>query len=475
MSGITYRTPGPVADAYMQCPDFVCAIMGPYGSGKSTASIFKLAGRASSQPPAPDGWRYARDAVVRNTYPELKTTTLRTFFEWYPVDNMSVVYKDEGPPRMVIRRQLEDGSKLHWEVLFLALDRPEDARKLLSLELSAAWINEAREVSPDVLSNLQGRVGRYPSMNSGGCPNPQIILDTNPPDVDHWFYRLFEEQRPKGFRLFKQPSGRSSLAENIANLTPGYYDRAMLGQKASWVKVHVDGHYGYSQSGRPVFQNFDQERHISPDDLQPLEQLPIIIGADAGRTPAAIFMQKTAFGQLRILAELNRTNMSAKPFGDEINRLVAERFPGAELRGWGDPASAQRTESEERSWMRLVEIQTGIKFRAAPGGNRITPRLEAIDQLLLGSIEGSRPAFVVDHRCTMLIKGLISGYQFKRVNVPGKEQYRDEPDKNEYSHGVDALGYGILGTGHYADMTRRKDARAARSRPTIETEYDMFA
>ena len=39
---------------------------------------------------------------------------------------------------------------LDLEVIFLALDRPEDVKKLLSLELTGIWINEAREI-PKVL------------------------------------------------------------------------------------------------------------------------------------------------------------------------------------------------------------------------------------------------------------------------------------------------------------------------------------
>jgi hypothetical protein len=36
-------------------------------------------------------------------------------------------------------------------VLFMALDREDDASKLLSLELSFAWINEAREVPKGIV------------------------------------------------------------------------------------------------------------------------------------------------------------------------------------------------------------------------------------------------------------------------------------------------------------------------------------
>ena len=37
------------------------------------------------------------------------------------------------------------------EVIFLALDRPEDVKKLLSLELTGVWVNEAREIPKSII------------------------------------------------------------------------------------------------------------------------------------------------------------------------------------------------------------------------------------------------------------------------------------------------------------------------------------
>jgi hypothetical protein len=108
---------------------------------------------------------------------------------------------DQGPPCHTILGYDKNGELIfEWEVLFVALDTPKDVRKLLSMELvSDAWINEAREVPKVVLDGLTGRVGRYPqtirenpddvrSKVLFGCHKPQIMLDTNPPDTDHWWY-----------------------------------------------------------------------------------------------------------------------------------------------------------------------------------------------------------------------------------------------------------------------------------------------
>ena len=47
----------------------------------------------------------------------------------------------------------------------------------------------------------------------------------------------------------------------------------------------------------------------------------------------------------------------------------------------------------------------------------------------------------------MIRKGLAGGFCFKRVKVAGDERYHDQPDKNQYSHPVEALEYAMLGAG----------------------------
>ena len=60
-----------------------CA-MGPFGSGKSSACVMEIVRRAHAQAPGPDGIRRSRWAVVRNSYGQLKDTTIRTFHDWFP-------------------------------------------------------------------------------------------------------------------------------------------------------------------------------------------------------------------------------------------------------------------------------------------------------------------------------------------------------------------------------------------------------
>jgi hypothetical protein len=66
----------------MMDDSFFRGIMGPFGSGKSTVCIMDILRRASLQKPGKDKIRRSRWAVIRNTYPESRTTTIKSWHQW---------------------------------------------------------------------------------------------------------------------------------------------------------------------------------------------------------------------------------------------------------------------------------------------------------------------------------------------------------------------------------------------------------
>ena len=75
---------------------------------------------------------------------------------------------------------------------------------------------------------MTGRVGRYPS--AMGARVVGRHHGHQPPDSDHWWYRLAEKDRPDGWSFFAQPGGRADGAENRENLPDGYYERMVAGR-----------------------------------------------------------------------------------------------------------------------------------------------------------------------------------------------------------------------------------------------------
>ena len=132
----------PMVWKFLQSRAFVRGIMGPVGSGKSYACCAEIMMKAVQQAPSPiDGIKYSRFAIVRNSYPMLKTTTIKTWIDMFPEATFGPLLHTP-PITHHIRLPARDGAAgIDCEVIFLALDDPKDVRKLLSLELTGAWVN----------------------------------------------------------------------------------------------------------------------------------------------------------------------------------------------------------------------------------------------------------------------------------------------------------------------------------------------
>jgi phage terminase large subunit-like protein len=75
MIGLNYIATKTAAEFHKD-NSFVRFLFGCVGSGKSVAGCIEVFPRAINQAPGFDGVRRTRFAVVRNTYPDLKSTTL---------------------------------------------------------------------------------------------------------------------------------------------------------------------------------------------------------------------------------------------------------------------------------------------------------------------------------------------------------------------------------------------------------------
>ena len=288
-----------------------------------------------------------------------------------------------------------EADDLDLEVLFLALDRDEDVRKLMSLELTGAWLNEAREIPKAILDALTGRVGRYPPIRDGGPTWSGILLDTNPPDTEHWWYRMAEVETPADYQFFRQPAGTSEEAENITNLPTNYYQRAAAGKDPDWLKVYVQGEYGFIIEGQPVFPQFRDRTHVIPE-VEAVEDLPLLVGVDFGLTPAAVIGQHLPNGRWLIIDELVTENTGVIRFAEMLNAFLAERYPEYPVEGWGDPAGTARSSLDERTAFELMERYTPWSWQPAPSNDPVL-RLEAVRAPLNRLVDGD-PGIAISPR-----------------------------------------------------------------------------
>lgn len=484
---VNYK-PGKTARDFHKSRSFVRSLMGPVGSGKSVACCFE--GFMISQRQAPDksGVRRSRGLIVRNTLPQLETTTIKTWLDWFPEHIFGKITK-KPPYTQHIRYSMPDGTRMELEVIFIALDKPEDVKKLLSLECTWIWFNEVRETEKELIDAATGRVGRYPSVKDRPDDLPEsepwptwsgIIMDTNPPDDSHWLYRLDVEHewrkdaesgliRPleeipdvERWSFFRQPSGRSPEAENVENLPDNYYGRISSGKTPEWIRVYVDGEYGFVQEGEPVYKNsYNQKIHIADHSI-PLEKgREIFVGVDcSGRNPAAVLAQKRMSGQICIFAEFVCEGMGAQLFADLFSREIKSKYSECDISYWGDPAGFFKGSSDERTYADILASR-GIRAKPCPV-IRIAPRLEAVQSAFLTLGQGGQPSILISPECKVLVRGLNGGYKYRRLQISGDAKYSPEPEKNRFSDVQDALQYLMCGLGAYKKMLGkdRSDAQA---------------
>lgn len=424
------------SDAFVRC------IMGPIGSGKSVASIMEMMIKSCEQAPSEDGVRRTRWAVIRNTYRELADTTMQSFFDWFPKETGFWRAMDM---KFTFLQTLPDGTSIEAEFLFRALDKPEDIKKLLSLELTGGWVNEAREVPKAVIDMLIGRLGRYPNKRDGGPTWFGLIMDTNPPDSDHWMYKLFEENRPENHAVFHQPSGASPEAENLENLPDGYYINMQSGKDQEWINVYVHGLYGFVQNGKPIYPEYHDDVHHTDEPLTISKDLTVYVGIDFGLTPAALFCQKDAAGRWLIFDELCTFDMGAMSFGRLLKEKVLRDYQGFDIEFYGDPAGEGRAQSDETTPFQMLAAN-GINAWPAYT-NDYTIRRESIAAALMRMDFTGKPGFVIGPKAKLFRKGMAGGYKYKRMQVSGEDKFQDKPDKGRYSHVCEAGQYAFLGAG----------------------------
>ncbi len=446
----------------VRCDYFTRNLIGPLGSGKTQACILEVLDHIHNQVPAADNVRYSRVCVVRNTFPDLDTSTIPDFRA--VVDPMGIgEFKNASPPRWTCNYARNDGTTVKGEVIFRSFDGKEDEKKARGMQLSGCWFNEMKELNKANVDLVSSRVGRYPPRAKVRSPNTMIISDSNAPDRDHWLGKSALETKPKGWWFGIQPAGvlkqgtewvQNPKAENGHNLPPNYYNNLVSGRADTWVRKNLANEFIYHTDNRPVHPDFGEAMHVMA--CGPTPGTDLHIGIDFGRTPAAAIMQRQTNGQWYVLRELCTKNMGAERFGELLDAYLNEHYAGYHVTITGDPAGDDMAQTRDETPFDLLR-SAGLDAMPAPTNDPLE-RYAALDGLLRKNIEG-QPAIVFDPKCATLIRGLAGAFCFKRIQVANDERYRDKADKGPESHVCEALHYGLLGAGESQTLYHQDDIK----------------
>jgi hypothetical protein len=429
----------------------VCLIRGPLGSAKTQTTIYKLMKLMQEQEPNHQNIRPTRLFVIRNTYPDLITTTIK---DWAAITKHIAPVKMGHPPTQMLKYRLPDGTWVECDIVFVALDREEHIRKLRGTQGTMAWLNEVKELPRAVIEMIDARLGRYPSIPLAGvtctCPG-YIVGDTNAPDEDHW-YAQYERDPPAGWSFYIQPGAVllvdglwtiNPIAENIDNLPEGYYDKLLAGKRDAWIRVNLANELGTSADGKAVWEEFDKAIHVA--EFEPDPAYPVLFGCDWGLTPAMVLAQEID-GQLLVFDEIITENFSAEELAMAATQRLASEWPTLRRgHGWGDPSGVSGSQADKKT---PFMVMAGNGFSIIPSSsNDFSLRRDAVGNRLRRLTYQAKPALVIHPRCIVLKKGMGGYYCYKRVRVSGDEKYHDIPTKNMYSHICEGLQYLSIGLG----------------------------
>lgn len=476
-----YVPDGAVLSEFFWDESPVTCIQGPVGSGTSTGCMFKLWRLSQQQRPDKFGIRRSRWLLVRNTYNDLKETTLKTWRYWFEEIAQGIYgeVKMTNPPMHAVRYPLPDGTTVDAEFIFLALDQEEDVRKLVSLEVTGIFFNEAQYTEKTIFDTAHSRAmqGRYPPKLSGGPTWKGVIMDLNAPPEGHWIPYLRgdvpipdewddddrrEYERPDDWHFYIQPPGllevieggkvvgykENPAAENTKWLTESYL-ALIKGKPKSWIDTYVMNRVGIYRAGKPVYESFRPEVHVSKKPIEYQPEWPLIVGLDFARNPAMAVCQLIR-GVFVQLDEFGCENMAATSYAPLFRQRLMRKFPQAftkesgGIRFYGDPTGNNRGQGTDKTPYMIFGTH-GMNVVAAPGNNSIDLRINAVQSQLDKMVDGG-PGFRLSPTCIVTKSAMAGGYHFAKIQ--GQHRYHEEPDKSgRDADYCDAQQYAALGAG----------------------------
>jgi hypothetical protein len=451
----------------------------------------------AQQEPALDGKRYTRIAIIRQSLKDAKATVLKDVRGWFGsiADwrvSESTLYLEYGD---VVSE---------WP--FIPLDEPDDVKRLLSLQLTAAYVNECIETDINLLSDIAGRVGRYPNNDQGVCSWSGIWADTNAP-IMNTPWANFMAAPPPQWQVFHQPGGhiyptfassgsvdahgnpimvQIGGAENLPHLNQtaetillpedhptrikqgrGYYDRLLSVGTSDYIRRYVWSEFGRDPSGAAVFaESFRYDYHVASsrdpvtgitklEELSPVYSRMLVVGQDFGRSPWSLICQLDHSGRLLVLEEVPGRGPTGENLGLEqhakqnlIPVLLQPRYAGRPIGIVGDPSGQAKDSLFELNSFDLLK-RCGLAAEPAPT-NDLEPRLRGVESFFTRNVGGS-PALLIDGtRCPTLVAALNGQYKFATtLDTSGGMYVKTVPEKlHPWSDVADCLQYVCLVTGN---------------------------
>lgn len=479
----------------MRSRAFIKIIIGPVGSGKTMAALQCGLRVGAAQKGRTDSkgitYRNARIGVIRESYPSLDSTTIKS---WHTIVPESEGKFSWGAPRThkfrkILKRDGEgrviDVLDLEYEFRAIGMQTVEEACR--GWEVNAVIVDEADLQPAELVPYLTGRVGRFSDLDPELVVDPQIIISMNMPDIENHAYELAFDRALEGMsdedvalletalggrelvETFVQPGGMEPGAENLHNLANGrgYYvlQIAANRHKPGYVDRMVHNKPVPLMHGQPVNGEFNYSLHVRPCEW--LRRRKVIVGIDQGLFAAAVALQRTEYNFVRTQLEVVNTDRRDKKkllkvgptaFGRKVRGALLQHYPGItsdDVRLVADPAAfaADDRKDNEHDWLLACQAAIGMGRIYKAKSNRQALRNEAI-----WKVQSERDGYFIDPGCRHLIKAHSGGYRYQKSELgTGETRGHLEIADTIYTHVADAEQYAALEGEHVISGLRGRN------------------
>jgi hypothetical protein len=488
-----WRSPGPTIDAFIgsmvrprRLPTSreVRVLTGPVGGGKSSGGFGATWVNAAKQPRWSDGVRRYRLLVLRDTYLNAWSQFVPFVEEWFPRNQPGVIYEGakSGPLDVTLKFAWPgDVGDVDYMLQLRALgDHRTDndiENFFRGLPTTDIWLEEGDMLPETVYDKAFTRLGRYPPRHTDGvgARDPTLFLISNQFLIGSWAYhrKMRGDWRP-GIELFEQPGARSPKAENLHNLSEGYYEDIESKSDERTITRQVHNEHVLPNAGKAVYTEFRDLVHSGAVQLDP--NLPLRIGMDGGLAtlnPAAVIGQRALYRQLRCKSEVTVEHGTdapgfAKLLNDELGKPIYSRWAGyrKSIICTVDQSAQFGNAPGTPNWIMAVEARTGLVIRPSRTNN-LAPRRAALRSTMT-SMLGGQPGLIVDKEgCPKLRMALGGLFHYPKIRAGLASRDADTPAKNHpYSDVAEACEYLAMDDEAYGEFEGGEQARTNAQQTT---------
>lgn len=396
---------------------------GGFGNGKTTAGCLKAL--ALSQYPSNFG------LIGRLTYPELRDTTRRSFFELCPPEYYAKEFGGEWR-RSENHLILANGS----EIIFRHLDTIAE-KELLSLNLGWFYIDQAEEIGESLFLILQSR------LRKNNVPRRFGFITCNP-EPGNWIYDRFAKPAQEGY-LKKSHFYISATTRDNPHLPIDYVPTLLESYPEELVKRYIEGKWEVYEG--QIYPEYDHSIHvIKPFDIPKGWERLVAIDHGLVNPTAALWGAIDYDDNLYIYDEYYEPGIVSKHA-----EAILQKSEGQEIAFWLiDPSTSSKTREKDGMPWSIMEEYEDYGIYATPANNRLLAGVNRVKEFLkldekrINPRTHEHPAprlYIMSNNTSLLWE--LPQYQWKKMRGMSNRNEPERPrDFND--HALDALRYLIM-------------------------------